>query len=475
MAVLDCGQPLSFGSPIPGLSLASLKASAYIARWLEVSCCLTVSVARDPTQGCMTERNLGSTKQFVPSGVDAQSWIGFEQRIQERRFKALVETITGAVARRDGIVARAALEEARELRPHAPELDRLAARVAMLPTSITSAASSAYLWHRGLGAVAMFVVGVGLVIGIEQVRPGPRSGAPASVVAPASASPGADSSSPAFDAATSVLASNPAPVSSAVVTQLPVKTPDIAEDPVVAAPLAPEAVVEAKREEPVGTSGVSSASTVDARPADVPNRTTFRAAVEAASNSGGRPPEQVVQASREVPEDHVAASPRSENRQGFTEVAAPGPAVAANVMPQPVSVTVPALSAPPPPLPATTAGAAGSAITLRADDSRVAQVLNQYARAYDRLDPGAARAVWPTVDERALSRAFASLESQDVSFDRCDIDVKGNLASASCRGTASYVGKIGSRQARTEARQWNFELKLHGDDWKIEKAQTVAR
>jgi hypothetical protein len=54
----------------------------------------------------MDQRNVGSTKQFVPSGVDAQSWIGFEHRIQERRFNALVETITGAVARRASPRAR---------------------------------------------------------------------------------------------------------------------------------------------------------------------------------------------------------------------------------------------------------------------------------------------------------------------------------------------------------------------------------
>jgi len=176
----------------------------------------------------------------------------------------------------------------------------------------------------------------------------------------------------------------------------------------------------------------------------------------------------VVQASREGSDSDAAAAARSDNRPAFTDVITPSPAIAANVMPQPVSIT-----APPPP--AATASAAGSTIAPRSDNSRVAQVLNQYARAYGRLDPGAARAVWPTVDERALTRAFASLESQDVSFDRCDIDVKGNLASASCRGTASYVGKVGSRQARTEPRQWNFELKLHGDDWKIEKAQASAR
>src|SRR6185436_7028208 len=133
-------------------------------------------------------------------------------------------------------------------------------------------------------------------------------------------------------------------------------------------------------------------------------------------------------------------------------------------------------AAPPPVLPAAnSATTTASSVAPRSDNSRVTQVLNQYAHAYDRLDPGAAHAVWPTVDERALARAFAALESQDVSFDKCDIDIKGTQASASCSGTASYVGKVGSRQARTEPRQWNCECKLHGDDWKIEKEQTAAR
>jgi hypothetical protein len=114
---------------------------------------------------------------------------------------------------------------------------------------------------------------------------------------------------------------------------------------------------------------------------------------------------------------------------------------------------------------ATVAGAA------RADEPGVKQALNQYARAYGRLDAGAARAVWPTVDERALARAFAGLESQDVSFDNCDIEVRGATANASCRGQASYVGKIGAREPRTEARQWRFELRRDGDAWKIESAE----
>jgi hypothetical protein len=420
----------------------------------------------------MSQGNLDPTRRFVPSGVDAQSWIGFEHRIQERRFKALLDTIQGAIARRDGVAARAALEEARELRPAAPELNTLSARVALLPIAVPSATASAFLWYRGLGAVAMFAVGIGLVMGLESIRS--DSPEPVAAVAVASAPPAEDIVTPPAPPVTA-----PEHESTAEAVQAPAPlvpaAPSVNEIPVVATPTA-TTIATPKREEPVGTTGASRASSVDARPANVPNRSTFRPSVEAANDRRRETPEPVPATSREVPDDYVAASARSESRPAFPEVqpSVPStPAIAANVAPQPVSVTAP----PPPPAPVPSAAVARTATTVspRGDDTRVAQVLNQYARAYGQLDPSAARAVWPTVDERALTRAFASLESQDVSFDRCDIDVKGNVASASCRGTASYVGKIGSRQARTEARQWNFELKLHGDDWKIEKAQAIAR
>jgi hypothetical protein len=307
----------------------------------------------------------------------------------------------------------------------------------------------------------MFVVGIGLVIGLEWVRSDPAA-VPDAVVA--TATPAADHAqtpAPSRAIETAPLAVETAPAQESIAAPVPepiaaaatpAPTPSVtpAAAPVVRAPARTERTT---GDEPVGTAGAPGASSVaTARPA-VPNRSTFRPAAETASDRGGRAVDQVLPASREIPDDYVAAGPRSENRPAFTETAAPAPAIAASVAPA-ASITAP---------------------TLRNENTRVAQVLNQYARAYGRLDPTAARAVWPTVDERALSRAFASLESQDVSFDRCDIDVKGNVASASCRGTASYVGKIGNRQARTEARQWTFELKLHGDEWKIEKAQTLAR
>jgi hypothetical protein len=408
----------------------------------------------------------------VPSGVDAQSWIGFEHRIQERRFKAVVESIGHAVANRDGVAARIALEEACELRPEAPELEALTARVALLPTGTSIQDSPAYVWYRGLSAVAMFVVGIGLVIGIESIRSGGDELAPvkAAVKAATSTAPITRAPEPAV-VAQPVLASDGPAV--AIEDQ-----PAVATDAVIAdagrtssspAPEPSRSVV--PREEPVGTAGASRAVTNagasrpvtnSVAPVSVPNRATFRPPVDDVA--------PVLPASREIPDDYVATSPRSETRPAFVEVPAPPPAIAANVMPQPISIT-----APPPALPANNATVTSATVAPRSDNSRVEQVLHQYAQAYGKLDPNAAHAVWPTVDERALARAFASLESQDVSFDKCDIDIKGTIANASCSGTASYVGKIGSRQERSEARQWNFELKLHGDDWKIEKAQTSVR
>jgi hypothetical protein len=403
-------------------------------------------------------------KRFVPTGVDADTWIGFEARIQERRFNALLHAINTALAASDGVAARVALEELRELRPAARELPDLAARVALLPVGRESAAAVSYLWWRSLGAVATFAVGIGLVVGIESMRPGENAAAAATAARPAVTAPAV--TTPTASPAVGVLPAGPltadeetasAAGSAAVVETQPVKA------------IAVE--TESRREEPVGTAGVRSSS--NGRTADVPNRSTFREADQPVLASAPAP--------REVPVDNVASSPGPEDRAGYAEVvpAASAP-IAANIVRQPVSITEP----PPPVLPANTRAASAistptrpstnsipdAANAAQADGNRVAQVLNRYARAYGDLDPRAASAVWPTVDERALSRAFASLESQHVSFDNCSIDVKGATASALCQGRTSYVGKVGNRQLHTEPRQWRFELKLQGDDWKIARA-----
>jgi len=108
---------------------------------------------------------------------------------------------------------------------------------------------------------------------------------------------------------------------------------------------------------------------------------------------------------------------------------------------------------------------------VREEESRVEAVLRQYARAYGNLDATAARDVWPSVDQRALARAFDSLRSQQLSLQDCQIDVDGSKANASCRGQAQYVGKVGSGEPRIEPRTWRFELRRDGDVWKIANAE----
>lgn len=409
-------------------------------------------------------------KRFVPTGVDADTWIGFEARIQERRFNALLHAIKSALAANDGVAARVALEELRELRPAARELPDLAARVALLPVGSESAAAVSYLWWRSLGAVTTFVVGIGLVVGIESMRSGERTAAPAAVARPAVTAPAVTQpTSPALAVVLPAAPSTADDETASVTASAPAASAPVAPPPVQA--IAVE--TESRREEPVGTAGVRSSSS-NGRTADVPNRSTFR---ETAAPSVASAP-----AAREVPVDDLASSAGSDNRPGYAEVvpAASAP-IAANIARQPVSITEPPPPVPPantraasaiatPSRPATTNPGADAARAAQADGNRVAQVLNRYARAYGDLDPRAASAVWPTVDEHALSRAFASLESQDVSFDNCTIDVTGATARALCLGRTSYIGKVGNRQLHTEPRQWRFELKLQGDDWKIARA-----
>jgi hypothetical protein len=103
-------------------------------------------------------------------------------------------------------------------------------------------------------------------------------------------------------------------------------------------------------------------------------------------------------------------------------------------------------------------------------------VVDSYTRAFERLDARAARAVWPNVDERALGRAFNEIESQSFNFSGpCDVDVQGARATASCRGTARYVVKVGNREPRTEPRTWDIRLSRSGDEWFIDSVRVASR
>ncbi len=110
-----------------------------------------------------------------------------------------------------------------------------------------------------------------------------------------------------------------------------------------------------------------------------------------------------------------------------------------------------------------------SEVSLSAVDAdAVRQTLGHYVTAYAELDVVAAAAVWPSVDRRALSRAFATLKSQGLVFDQCDVSVEGETASARCRGKIQYVRKVGAPAPRVASQQWLFKMRKVGAEWKIE-------
>ena len=110
-------------------------------------------------------------------------------------------------------------------------------------------------------------------------------------------------------------------------------------------------------------------------------------------------------------------------------------------------------------------------VVARSDQSEIQRTLGQYRSAYGRLDAEGAQAVWPSVDVRALARAFDTLSSQELEFETCLFDIAGPVATAQCRGSATYTPKVGGRGPKAERRQWTFRLRKVNEAWKIESAQ----
>jgi hypothetical protein len=186
--------------------------------------------------------------------------------------------------------------------------------------------------------------------------------------------------------------------------------------------------------------------------------------------------------------------PAVASRDAHPSPAAPkaGPRVAAEPPAREarLSAAPPAITSAPPPLDRSTASANDAASNRIAneaaasspsasegvrEDVHIRSALDAYANAYDRLDARAAQVVWPGVDARALAKAFSSLESQSIDLGTCDVIPRGVLAVANCRGTSSYVTKVGRRQRQDEPRRWAFTLRKSGDRWTILSATTERR
>jgi hypothetical protein len=144
---------------------------------------------------------------FIPPGVDPQMWMGFERRIRERRFLALLDTINNAIESGDRVAALFAIEQARELNPLAPELVEPLRRANALAEAPQPVAAAENAWARIFGAVAMLLVGVSLLIGIDWIRSAERAAAAVPPAAPVATAP-------------AIVAAAPLPVNVPVATTL---------------------------------------------------------------------------------------------------------------------------------------------------------------------------------------------------------------------------------------------------------------
>jgi hypothetical protein len=95
--------------------------------------------------------------------------------------------------------------------------------------------------------------------------------------------------------------------------------------------------------------------------------------------------------------------------------------------------------------------------------------LNRYQQGFNTLDAIAVHDVWPSVDVKALDRAFAQIDEQTFDLQGCRVTVTGPRAEAACSGTASYVRKVGRKAAQLESRQWTFTLRQDSEEWVIDK------
>jgi hypothetical protein len=107
------------------------------------------------------------------------------------------------------------------------------------------------------------------------------------------------------------------------------------------------------------------------------------------------------------------------------------------------------------------------AASARLAEEQVQDVLDSYREYCERLDAASAATLWRGVDTRALGRAFSSLSSQTLAFDRCDIDVSGARASAVCTGSLSYVRRVGDQTPQSRRLSWSFDLEQTADRWMI--------
>lgn len=372
------------------------------------------------------------------SHTTTRQWQSFELRMRQRRLELCGQRARAALAAGRLAEARQAIDEALLLDPeHAPSralADRLPAVAAHLRARRsrvrrTAVAAAVLLTVSGVGwhwsrSPAPIVTSPDVVVALQPpVTPRREPELPLTLAEPDAAPPAPLAA--VETAATAPTADDVAPSAGTSARAAP---------PIGAPPPSPE-----PRRETTGTAGVRRQEPPAPR----------RPAAGPVVRSSGAP-------IRPAP---VAALPSTSPETPSPEPPAP-PAPAALVS---------SAEPPPAPRPAPATPAREMSPAPVSSERVVRDVLNRYQTAYSNLDAAAAGAVWPSVDTRALARAFDGLASQRVSFGHCDVEVRDTSATADCRGQARWTPKVGGG-TQTADRRWRFELAQQGEAWVITQA-----
>jgi hypothetical protein len=403
-----------------------------------------------PASGPLAQPQEGDRPTRLPL-VSTEGYARFEERAKRRRVDKRIDAAKAAIQQKKLRDAAAALNEVLELDPNLPELASLTAAFDNLRRSLAKPKPRRGPWLAAAAAFGATVLGASwlqesrllqsrpvaptapLVARAVQAAPAPATAAPADQP---TGTAGKDVSPPPIEPHAAEPADRPAAEPIDRSTTEPVErstagpadrsaTPPI--DHSAAAPI----------DRPVAAPGR------DTTPPPMPSPPPVRA-----SSPAVQPPAQVASVPAPTPIQEVSLPPAPAARP-----------VAPTARAVPEATTTPSV------VPAT------PVVPLNDDEMQVKQVLQRYRVAYEGLDAQSAQDVWPAVNQVALARAFEGLESQRLTFEACNVELQGSHALATCRGTARYVPKVGSRQPRTEPRIWSFALRKIGADWKIDNAR----
>jgi hypothetical protein len=362
----------------------------------------------------------------MASHIATEEWQSFELRMRHRRAERMLARAEAALDNGHFEDASAAVDEARGLCPSLAALDDVAAKVARASARAQTQPIASRVRRSFAVAAGLVLVAASGVIGWRAMS-GPPAAPETVAAAPAPQPVAAPPSAP------------PVPPSIKVETRQvpPVVISGPAADPQGSPPSAPLATARTQAAS-VTTPAPPPVSSPAARPEA---STVGTSGATAAAIHLDMPP--------------LTAADTGEIVALGRETSVPAPAA-------PAGLTHP-VSEPP-----------ASAPKTPDDADLVRGILARYADAYTRLDADAAKAVWPSVNRAALSRAFSGLNEQRIAFKDCSVDVRSAEARATCSGSTTWEPKIGGG-ARTDMRRWAFDLRKNGDAWIIRDARVQNR